>query len=119
MASAIVGGLPSGQPAETVFWLYHGQRVIGFSRLRHGLDDFHQRIGGHIGFGIRRDCRRQGYGRALLGLTLAEARRVGLATVLLTCTPGNLASRRIIEIHGGQLETGNDSDRICRYRINQ
>ena len=46
----------------------------------------------------------QGYGKLILALALDECRRIGLARVLLTCLQDNVASARIIEANGGELE---------------
>ncbi|WP_244918731.1 GNAT family N-acetyltransferase [Paenibacillus dendritiformis] len=51
----------------------------------------------------------------MLRLLLAEARRIGLREVLLTCDEDNMASRRVIEKNGGRL-TGT-ADGICKYWI--
>ncbi len=74
-------------------------------------DSRHQRpapplteVGGHIGYAVRPSARRQGIGTALLGLTLIEARKLGLVRVLVTCDVSNLGSARIIQRNGGVLE---------------
>ena len=56
---------------------------------------------GHIGYMIRPSGRRKGYGTRILALTLERAREVGLSRVLVTCSPNNIGSARIIENNGG------------------
>lgn len=90
-------------PASTFFLMYAG-KFIGQASIRHELNDFLLRIGGHIGYYIRADERGKGYGSLILGLALAKARRIGLKRVLITCDEGNTASQKIIEKNGGLLE---------------
>jgi predicted acetyltransferase len=61
--------------------------------------------GGHIGYSIRPSRRRQGYGTKILALALAEAQRLGLQRVLITCNSDNLPSKKIIEHNGGRFES--------------
>lgn len=86
---------------QTIYWLVEGDEFIGRISLRHELNDQLRQIGGHIGYEIRPSRRRQGYGTAILGLVLPKARERGLTSVLITCDADNIASRRIIEQHGG------------------
>jgi predicted acetyltransferase len=90
-------------PASTLF-LLRGETFIGRVSIRHRLNEFLLRIGGHIGYYIRPDERGKGYGSRILAMALEKARRLGLTRVLVTCDEGNLASRKIIEKNGGLLE---------------
>ena len=45
-----------------------------------------------------------GYGSKILELALKEAKKLKLEKVLLTCDRDNLASQKIIEKNGGQLQ---------------
>ncbi|HMA36578.1 MAG TPA: GNAT family N-acetyltransferase [Chloroflexia bacterium] len=96
--------LPPGRVPETVFWLIDGVEFIGRVSLRHELNSWLSRYGGHIGYEIRPTKRRQGYGTAALRLVLPEARALGLTRALITCDADNIGSRRIIEANGGQFE---------------
>ncbi len=97
-------GLKPGHVPETTYWLLRGEEtIVGVGRLRHRLTLALRELGGHIGYDIRPSERRKGYGTALLGLTLREARARGLRRVLLTCDDDNVASARIIEKNGGVL----------------
>ncbi len=98
---------------ESVFWLIadDGQTYIGRVSLRHELNDFLSRFGGHIGYDIRPSMRRQGYGMLICKLGLEEARKIGLRRAQLTVDEDNTASRKIIEANGGVLEGGEVIDR--------
>ena len=93
-----------GRVPESVYWLVEGDSYIGRLSLRHELNDHLRQIGGHIGYDIRPAFRRKGYGRQIVELGLEKARELGLPRVLLTCDFDNVASRKIIEHHGGVLE---------------
>jgi predicted acetyltransferase len=74
---------------------------------------------GHIGYGIRPSGRRRGLATWALGRMLDQARRLGLARVLIVCEAGNLASAKTIERHGGVLEDVRDTGHgtVRRYWI--
>lgn len=91
-------------PATTLF-LLRGGKFLGRVSIRHKLNDFLLRIGGHIGYYIRPDERNKGHGTEILRLAMEQARKLGLRRVLITCDDtGNPASARIIEKNGGLLE---------------
>jgi len=97
-------GVREGFVANSTFWLLQDQQILGVSNLRHGLTPSLERIGGHIGFGVRPSQRKKGVGTQLLRLTLMEASRRGLTRVLLTCDQDNLGSAGVIKANSGSLE---------------
>lgn len=115
-----VGLRPGGVPCST-FWLTTGRRPVGVSRIRHRLTPELEDEGGHVGYDIRPSERMKGYGKLILTLTLAEARRLGLKRALLTCDADNVASAKVIEWNGGRLRSQAVSERsgklISRYWI--
>jgi predicted acetyltransferase len=100
--------LPTGEIVPkvpfSVFWLVEDDEFIGEANVRHRLNAYLVKEGGHVGYGIRPSRQRQGYGRLILALALEECRGIGLERVLLTCLQDNVASARIIEANGGELE---------------
>lgn len=96
--------IPPERVPDTDYWLYEGDTLIGHLSLRHELNDYLKRIGGHIGYQIRPSKRRMGYGKEILRLGLQKARAIGLRRVLVTCDETNIGSKKIIESNGGQLE---------------
>jgi predicted acetyltransferase len=72
--------------------------------LRHRLNDFLMQRGGHIGYSVHPDFRRQGVATRQLALGLEEARKLGLTRVLITCDQDNIGSARTIQRNGGVLE---------------
>jgi predicted acetyltransferase len=95
---------PPGELPYEDFWLIEEDTWIGKLTLRTTINDKYLHAGGHIGYEIRPSQRQQGYGTALLRLGLEKARERGLHRVLLTCDETNIASRKVIENNGGQLE---------------
>jgi predicted acetyltransferase len=117
--------LPNGEMVPkvpfTLRWLALGDQFIGEVSIRHRLNPWLLQEGGNIGYGITPSRRRQGYGRLILALALAECRRLGLNRVLVTALAANRGSVRIIEANGGCLENEIDAPsgegRLRRYWI--
>ena len=98
-------GLPSGRVPSTFLFAFDGPTIVGRATIRHELNDFMRRVGGHIGYVVVPQYRRRGYATAILRQALEFARqRLGLTRVLVTCDDGNLGSIRTIEKNGGVLE---------------
>ncbi|WP_299959230.1 GNAT family N-acetyltransferase [uncultured Modestobacter sp.] len=115
---------PAVPPAEgrvrcSYWWVVEGDDVLGAIALRHELNDFLLRAGGHIGYGIRPSARRRGLASWALAAVLSRARTLGLDRVLITCADGNAASARVIERAGGVLEDVRDTElgRTRRYWV--
>lgn len=86
-------------------WISDGEFCgsIGFRHVP-GSEELPPHVLGHIGYAIVPWKRRRGYATQALRLMLVEARREGLARVIITCSDQNPVSRRIIEGAGGLLE---------------
>jgi len=98
-------------PATTFLGLRQADgALVGMIDIRHRLNEYLLKHGGHIGYSVRRSQRRQGYAKAMLALALAFCRRpvaeggLGLSRVLITCDKDNPASARTILAFGGVLE---------------
>ena len=97
-------GLPEGWVPATTYWLVaDGRAVLGSINLRHRLTPALEDYGGHIGYIVRPSARGRGYGTRMLTMALQKAREMGLAGVLITCDPKNIASVRMIQKHAGRL----------------
>lgn len=96
--------LPEGYVASTMLWLIDKNEFIGRAQIRHELNDFLLKHGGHIGYYIRPSKRKMGYGKKILELVLPKAKKLGLDRVLVTCDEDNIGSQKIIEANGGVLE---------------
>lgn len=85
-----------------VFWMWDGA-FCGAINLRFvpGTLDLPPHVSGHAGYAVVPWKRRRGYATRALALLLPVARELGLPRLLVTCDPGNDASRRVIEANGG------------------
>ncbi|MEU7904663.1 GNAT family N-acetyltransferase [Actinoplanes sp. NPDC049118] len=111
--------LPEGRVHCTYWWIVEDDELLGAIALRHELNDFLLRAGGHIGYGVRPSARRRGLATLALREVLSHARKLGLDRVLITCNVDNEASRRTIERNGGVLEDIRDTEigRLRRYWV--
>jgi len=95
--------------------------IVGRASIRHRLNDFLAREGGHIGYAVLREHRRRGYATEILRQSLIIARAHGVDRVLMICHEGNAGSRAVIEACGGKLEAivaiASQATPICRYWI--
>ncbi len=89
---------------STTWWWAEGDEFIGRIAIRHELNERLLEWGGHIGYDVRSSRRREGHATRMLAAALPEARKLGIARVLITCEPANLASRKVIEANGGVFE---------------
>jgi predicted acetyltransferase len=81
-----------------------GEKIVGRLSLRHELNDFLRRVGGHVGYGVVASERRKGYATEMLRQSLPRARLLAIRRLLVTCDDDNLGSQRTVEKCGGVLE---------------
>jgi predicted acetyltransferase len=79
--------------------------LVGRVSIRHELNDFLAREGGHIGYCVLPAFRRRGYATEILRQALIVARATGIDRVLVTCDNSNVASIKVIEACGGKLDS--------------
>jgi predicted acetyltransferase len=97
--------LPPNHVPTTFLFAFVATRIVGRVSIRHCLNDFLERAGGHIGYVVVPEFRRQGYATTILRLSIRIAReKLGIRRVLVTCDENNIGSRRTIEKCGGILE---------------
>jgi predicted acetyltransferase len=95
---------PAFVPSTTLWW-GEDEEYLGRIQLRQRLTPGLLETGGHIGYDVPPDHRRQGHATAMLGAMLPIVRRdYGLESVLVTCDTDNVGSRRVIEACGGVYE---------------
>ena len=76
----------------------------GIINVRHELNDYLFKYGGHIGYSILPSERRKGYAYKQLLLALEFCKELNIQKVLVTCVDYNIGSRKTIEKAGGILE---------------
>ncbi len=94
---ALRWGVPS-----SIRWYVAGEHYLGTLVIRHRLTEDLLVAGGHIGFHVVAPWAGQGHATRMLAAGITEARRLGIARVLLTCRPDNERSRRVILGNGGR-----------------
>ncbi len=106
---------------DSTFFLYDDSKniLIGAINIRHSLNDYLLKYGGHIGNGIRPSLRNLGYGTKIIELGLKECKKLGITKVLMTCNKNNIGSKKAIINNGGILENEviKDNEIIERYWI--
>lgn len=104
--------LPPNHVPSTFLFAFASGRIVGRVSIRHSLNAFLARVGGHIGYVVVPEFRRRGYATGMLRLALKIANeQFGIRRVLVTCDDDNIGSIKTIERCGGVLEnivTGSD-----------
>lgn len=111
-----------GKVPSSTFFLLDTERniLLGAVNIRHYLNDYLLKYGGHIGDGIRPSERGKGYGTEMIRLALIECKKLGINKVLMVCDKDNIASAKTIINNGGILENeiiDEDGDTNQRYWI--
>ena len=111
-----------GKVPSSTFFLLDTERniLLGAVNIRHYLNDYLLKYGGHIGDGIRPSERGKGYGTEMIRLALIECEKLGINKVLMVCDKDNIASAKTIINNGGILENeiiDDDGDINQRYWI--
>ena len=96
---------PESVPAVTYFLMDKTQnKILGAINIRYRLNDYLEKYGGHIGYGIAPSERGKGYATKMLSLALEKCRELNIERVLLTCDEDNFKSSKTIINNGGVLE---------------
>jgi predicted acetyltransferase len=89
---------------DTIYWgIDKMGHFIGRISLRHELNEFLSRAGGHIGYDVRPSMRGRGYASEMLKLCLQTPKAKEISNLLLTCDEDNEASKAVILKNGGTL----------------
>lgn len=98
---------PDGSTFEPVsaaeFWAVDGDVFVGSISIRFTINALLERYGGHVGYGVRPSLQGRGYAARMTELAKDLLRDRGDVEMLISCSPDNVASRRVIEKVGGSL----------------
>jgi predicted acetyltransferase len=98
--------LSPNQVPATFLFAFAGACIVGRVAIRHALTPDLERVGGHIGYVVVPEYRRQGYATAILRQSLRIARQtLGVRRALVTCDADNIGSMRTIEKNRGLFES--------------
>ena len=112
--------LAPGRVAATFLVAEVDGEIVGRVSVRHELNEFLAREGGHIGYGVVPDRRGRGYATEMLRQALVIARAHGVDRSLLVVDDDNVPSIRVIESCGGELGdivTSDAGHQMRRYWI--
>ena len=97
--------LPSHYVPSYDFFAVDDDKLIGVINIRIKLTENLIRYGGHIGYAVNPKYWNMGYGKKILKLGLDNYKDlIEEDKILITCDDDNIASYKIIEANGGQLE---------------
>lgn len=92
-------------PASTFLLIREDDdKLLGLVNIRHRLNEFLFKRGGHISYSIKKSERNKGYGKMILKLAIEESKKLGIEKLLIPCDNDNIPSMKIIEANGGVLE---------------
>ncbi|MGZ3688758.1 MAG: GNAT family N-acetyltransferase, partial [Bdellovibrionota bacterium] len=97
--------VPPNFVCDSVYWALQGGEIVGRISLRHELNEFLRKIGGHIGYIVRPSARGKGVATEMLRQVLLTERARSIGKLLLTVNEGNEASERSILKNGGTLDS--------------
>lgn len=113
--------LPAGWVPYDLLWMIDGDEIVGITSIRHELNSFLFKAGGHIGYEIKPSKRGCGYANKILQLSLKKFEKLGIGEILVTAFENNVASWKAIERNGGKLKNKvkieNEKDATRRYWI--
>jgi len=101
--------LQPGYVPATILSAFVGGNLVGRVSIRHELNDFLLKLGGHIGYGVVPEFRKRGLAKEMLAQALPVAFNLGINKVLVTCDDDNIGSIKTIEANGGVLENKVDA----------
>ena len=99
--------VPEGRVPATqyIFVREEDNKIVGMIQIRHYLNDYLEKFGGHFGYSVAPSERRRGYASLMLKTALPECKRLGIYKVLITCINTNIGSRKTILANGGIYES--------------
>ena len=99
--------VPEGRVPATqyIFVREEDNKIVGMLQIRHFLNGYLEKYGGHIGYSVIPSERRKGYASLMLKTALPKCKELGIEKVLITCIDNNTGSRKTILANGGEYES--------------
>lgn len=101
-------------PASLYFIINKENKLIGCINIRHRLNEWLEKIGGHIGYGIRPSERKKWYATIALKLALEKCKELNITNPIVICDKENIWSAKVIQNNGWVLE----SEYFCKENNN-
>lgn len=97
--------LPEGWIPNTTYFLYDNGIPVGIARVRHGTNEYLQKVlgAGEIGYGISKNYRGKGYGNVLFKEILKKCKEFGYDKITLFPHKNNEATIKIMLKNGGKI----------------
>ncbi len=89
------GDIEDGMVPQSSYWMYDGDTPVGYGRIRHYLNDYLEKIGGHIGYAIASNKRGKGYGTEILSLLNQKCVDLGLKEIQIGANVDNKFSNNV------------------------
>lgn len=110
--------LKPGFVPNTHYYLWDDEKIVGYFRFRHYLNDFLRDGPGHIGYCILREYRGKGYGSEGLRLCIEEVKDKVLEDELyLSVLKSNPASLKMMLKNGGYIHHEDDEEYYVRIKV--
>lgn len=110
-------GLKEGWVPETEFFLWEDDRIVGLFRIRHFLTEALASGAGHIGYGIRKECRGKGYASEGLRLAVEQAwKLIREDEIYLSVHKDNPASIQVQRKNGAYIHHEDEKEFYTRIR---
>ncbi|MBC7713270.1 MAG: GNAT family N-acetyltransferase [Rhizobacter sp.] len=97
--------LAPGLVPDSMLYAFLNGKIIGRSSIRHDLNDYLRKVGGHIGYAVATPYRMKGIATEILKQSLIYCKDVlKLDRVLVTCDENNEGSIKTILKNGGEYQ---------------
>jgi len=113
--------LAPGRVPHSMLYGFLDGKIIGRVSIRHSLNDYLRKRGGHIGYAVAKSQRKKGFATEMVRMGLEYCRNLGIESVMVTCADDNVPSWKIVEHFDGKLQDriwdDEDNEMIRRYWI--
>lgn len=110
--------LPEGHVPGTEYFLWDDNEIVGLFRIRHELNGFLREGAGHIGYGIKKECRGKGYATKGLALIIEKAKEIIKEDeIYMSVHKDNPASLQVQLKNGAYIHHEDDKKYYTRIKI--